>query len=161
MEMAVKSMETAVEAMDSMEMAPGALPRPGRVPEQRLLSPEIGLRWRRRCGTLLGKTPIYLGFLRRRLFIGRGAMSEGSQGPHTIWWRALGVTHTTRWCGGPLAPLRLSFGLHLVSEKIGGLGFISSNSENMSCVTFLKHKTAENIELALWHLVNRLVPENA
>jgi hypothetical protein len=43
MEMAVKSMETAVEAMESMEMAPGALPRPGRVPEQRLLSPEIGL----------------------------------------------------------------------------------------------------------------------
>jgi hypothetical protein len=40
MEMAVKSMETAVEAM---EMALGALPRPGRVPEQRLLSPEIGL----------------------------------------------------------------------------------------------------------------------
>jgi hypothetical protein len=30
MEMAVKSMETA---MESMEMAPGALPRPGRVPE--------------------------------------------------------------------------------------------------------------------------------
>jgi hypothetical protein len=28
MEMAVKSMETAVEAMESMEMAPGALPRP-------------------------------------------------------------------------------------------------------------------------------------
>jgi hypothetical protein len=38
MEMAVKSMEMAVE------MAPGATPRPGRVPEQRLLSPEIGLR---------------------------------------------------------------------------------------------------------------------
>jgi hypothetical protein len=32
--MAVKSMETAVEVMESMEMAPGALPRPGRVPEQ-------------------------------------------------------------------------------------------------------------------------------
>jgi hypothetical protein len=46
MEMAVKSMETTVEAMESMEMAPGALPRPGRVPEQRLLSSEIGLRWR-------------------------------------------------------------------------------------------------------------------
>jgi hypothetical protein len=44
MEMAVKSMETVVEAMESMEMAPGALPHPGRVPEQRLLSPEIGLR---------------------------------------------------------------------------------------------------------------------
>jgi hypothetical protein len=43
MSMAVKLMETVVEAMESMEMAPGALPRPGRVPEHRLLSPEIGL----------------------------------------------------------------------------------------------------------------------
>jgi hypothetical protein len=42
-EMAVKMMEMAVEAMESMEMAPGALPHPGRVPKQRLLSPEIGL----------------------------------------------------------------------------------------------------------------------
>jgi hypothetical protein len=46
MEMAVKSMETVVEAMESMEMAPGAL-----------------CQWRRQsCGTLLGKTPIDLGF---------------------------------------------------------------------------------------------------
>jgi hypothetical protein len=43
MEMAVKSVEMAVESMESMEMAPGALPRPGRMPEKRLLSPEIGL----------------------------------------------------------------------------------------------------------------------
>jgi hypothetical protein len=42
----------------------------------------------------------------------------------------------------------------------GRLAFVSSNFENISCVTFLKHKTAENRELALWHLVNRLVPEN-
>ena len=34
-------MEMAVE---SMEMAPGAIPRPGRVPKQRLLSPELGFR---------------------------------------------------------------------------------------------------------------------
>jgi hypothetical protein len=33
MEMAVMSMEMVMEAMESMEMAPGALPRPGRVPE--------------------------------------------------------------------------------------------------------------------------------
>jgi hypothetical protein len=33
MEMAVRSMEMAEEATASMEMAPGALPRPGRVPE--------------------------------------------------------------------------------------------------------------------------------
>jgi hypothetical protein len=75
MEMAVKLMETAVEAMESMEMVPGALPCPGRVPEQRLLSPKIGLqRWR--CGTLLGETPSDLGFLCRRELIGRRAVSE-------------------------------------------------------------------------------------
>jgi hypothetical protein len=39
MVMVVKSMETAVEAMESIEMAPRALPRLGKVPEQRLLSP--------------------------------------------------------------------------------------------------------------------------
>ena len=31
-------------AMETMEMAPGAIPRPGRVPEQRLLSPETEFR---------------------------------------------------------------------------------------------------------------------
>jgi hypothetical protein len=61
-------------------MAPGALPRPGRVPEQRLLSPKICLRRRRRCGTVLGKTPIDLGFSFGRLFISGGAASEGHQG---------------------------------------------------------------------------------
>jgi hypothetical protein len=142
MEMAVKLMEMAVEAMESMEMAPGALPRPGRVPEQRLLSPEIGLRRRRRCGTLLGESPIDLGFSRRRPFIGGRAMSEGSQGPHTWWWHGQEGTCATLWCASLLARLWLSFGLHLVSEKIGGSGFVSSNSENISCVTFLKHKNS-------------------
>jgi hypothetical protein len=74
---AVKSMETAMEVMASMEMALEALPRPGRVPEQRLLSPEIR-RWRRRsCGTSSGKLPIHLGFSAGRLYIGREAASEG------------------------------------------------------------------------------------
>jgi hypothetical protein len=45
--------------------------------------------------------------------------------------------------------------------KIGVLAFGLSNSENISCVAFLKHKIAENRELTLWHLVNRLVPEIA
>jgi hypothetical protein len=44
--------------------------------------------------------------------------------------------------------------------KIGVSAFVSSNSENISCVAFQKHKTAENRELALWHVVSRLVPEN-
>jgi hypothetical protein len=48
-----------------------------------------------------------------------------------------------------------------LSGKIGGLAIVSSNSENISCITFLKYKNSRKQELALWHLVNRLVPENA
>jgi hypothetical protein len=48
-----------------------------------------------------------------------------------------------------------------VLGKIGGLAFVSSNFENISCVTFLKYKNSRKQELALWHLVNRLVPKNA
>jgi hypothetical protein len=45
--------------------------------------------------------------------------------------------------------------------KIRLLELVSSNFENISCVAFLKHKTIENRELALWHLVSRLVLEIA
>jgi hypothetical protein len=79
--MAVRSMETVETAM---EMAPRALPRPGRVPKQRLLSPEIRRRRRRSCGTVLEILPIPLGFSVGRLFIGEGASSGGDQGGHTI-----------------------------------------------------------------------------
>jgi hypothetical protein len=73
-------MEMAVRSIETVETAPGALPRPGRVPEQRLLSPEICLQRRRHCGTILGKTPIVLGFFVGRLFIGEGASSGVDQG---------------------------------------------------------------------------------
>ena len=43
-----------VEAVESMEMAPGVNPRPSRVPEQELLTPETCLRWRRSYGTFHG-----------------------------------------------------------------------------------------------------------
>ena len=55
----------------------------------------------------------------------------------------------------------LSFGLRVRAGKIGTWPFVSCNFENISRSNFLKQKTAENRELALWHLVNRLVPENA
>jgi hypothetical protein len=48
-----------------------------------------------------------------------------------------------------------------MSGKIGGLAFVSSNSENIYYTTFLKYKNSRKQELALWHLINRLVPENA
>jgi hypothetical protein len=102
-----------------------------------------------------------LGFSRRGEYIRERAISGGGPGAHPIVWRGLGVARAMAWRGRPLAPLRLCFGLRLISGKIGTSAFVSSNSENISCVTFLKHKTTENRELALWYLVNRLVPENA
>jgi hypothetical protein len=91
-------------------MTPGALPRPGRVSEQRLLSPEISLRWRQRCGTILGKSLILLGFSVGRLLIGEGASSGVDQGGLTMGGCGQGLGHAPLWCGQPLAPLWLPFG---------------------------------------------------
>jgi hypothetical protein len=123
-------------------MAPGALPRPGRVPEQRLLSPKIRRR-RRSCGTVLGKIPIVLGFSIGRLLIGEGASSGGDQGGLTIGGHDQGLGRAPSWCGQPLAPSgsRLIFGP--LPGKIGVLELVSSNSENISYVAFLKHKNSK------------------
>jgi hypothetical protein len=84
----VKLMETVVEATASMEMASGALSHPGRVPKQRLLSPEIH-QWRRRsCRTSSRKLPIILGFSIGRLYIDEGTSSRGGPGGLTPWWRS-------------------------------------------------------------------------
>ena len=93
-----------------MEMAPGALPRPGRVPEQRLLSPKIRRRRRRSCGTVSGKLPNPLGFSVLRLLIGEGAMSGGGPGALTHGWRGQGPGRATSVCGAPVAHLLLLFG---------------------------------------------------
>jgi hypothetical protein len=103
----------------------------------------------------------YLGFSRQRHFIGGRAISEGTQGAHTMAWHGQGWTRATRWCGHLGALLRLCFELRLHVRKIGGLAFVSSNFENISCITFLKYKNSRKQKLALWHLVNRLVSENA
>jgi hypothetical protein len=90
-------------------MAAGALPHPGRVPEQRLLSPEIHRR-RWSCGTLLEISPIVLGFSVGRLLIGEGASLGVDQGGHTMGGRGQGLGRAPLLCGQPLAPLRLPFG---------------------------------------------------
>jgi hypothetical protein len=83
-----------------------------------------------------------LGFSHRGEYIGGRAASEGGPGGPTTWWRGLGLARATPWCGWPLVPLRLSFGLRLASGKIGISAFVLSNSENISCVAFLKHKNS-------------------
>ena len=88
-------------------------------------------------------------------------MSADPRGAQTTPRRGCGPSRAYWWFGHLVALLRLSFGLRVRAGKIGTWPFVSCNSENISRSNFLKPKTAENRELALWHLVNRLVPENA
>jgi hypothetical protein len=111
-------MEMVVE---SMKMAPGAIPHLGRVPEQRLLSPKIGLRWRRRCETFHGLMPIYLGFSRRRDYIGGRAMSEGGRGAHTTYrCGQRGEHHQVAWLPpGPPSSLLWTTSSFQVNRNFG------------------------------------------
>ena len=65
-----------------------------------------------------------------------------------------------RGCGPLEALLRLIVWLRVPHGKILTLAFVPSNSENIHFLPFLEPKIEENKQLALWHLVNRLVPEN-
>src|ERR1041385_378761 len=53
------------EEATSMEMNPGALPRPGRVLAQEFWSPKACWRWRRRSELILDKMGMESGFYRR------------------------------------------------------------------------------------------------
>jgi hypothetical protein len=104
-------------------------------------------------------TGLFRVFASERIYRRKGDVRGWTRGPHHTLARPEGGA--TRWCGHLGALLHLCFGLCLVSGKIGTSGFVSSNSENISRVTFLRYKNSRKQELALWHLVNRLVPENA
>jgi hypothetical protein len=87
-----------------------------------------------------GKAIHPLGFSRRGEFIGERASSGVGLGGLTTWWRGQGLGHATVWCGWPLVPLCLIFGLREASVKIGDSAFVSSNFKNISYVAFLKKK---------------------
>jgi hypothetical protein len=70
-------------AVESMEILPGALPRPGREPEQRLLSPETWLRCDGGGGTFLQDSGLFLGFLASGQYIGERAEPGAGQGVTT------------------------------------------------------------------------------
>jgi hypothetical protein len=97
MEMVVRSMEKAETVMETDGDGSGALPRPDRVPEQRLLFLKIH-RWQRRsCGTVLEISPIVLGFSIGRLLIGEGASSGVDQGGLTTGGRGQGLGRAPSW----------------------------------------------------------------
>jgi hypothetical protein len=81
-------------------------------------------------------------FSSRGEYIGGRVASGGGPGGLTPWWRGQGLARTVLGCGRVLAPLHLIFGLRDALGKIGGSAFVSSNSENISCVAFLKHKNS-------------------
>jgi hypothetical protein len=117
-------------------------PSPAGCREELLDPPDLASTTAMACSMFSGKLIGSLGFSHRGEYIGRRAMSGGGPGGHTTWWRGPGVGRATLWCSCLLAPLHLCFGLRLMSGKIGTSAFVSSNSENISCVAFLKHKNS-------------------
>jgi hypothetical protein len=76
-----------------------------------------------------------LGFSRRGVFIGEGASSEEGPGALTRAWHGQGAGRATPACGALVAPLLLLFGSLEASGKIRLQDVVSSNSENISCVS--------------------------
>jgi hypothetical protein len=79
-------------------------------------------------------------FSHRGVFIGEEVASEVDQGAHTTRGRRPGVGHApgavaTLWSGSVSSSV-----FWKLREISGRLVLVSSNSENISCVTFLKHK---------------------
>jgi hypothetical protein len=100
-------------------------------------------RWRRWIAMCSRKVIRCLGFSCWGVFIGEGAASEVDQGAHTTGQRGLGVGRAP----GGVATLWSGFVSSSVFWKLceisGRLALVSSNSENISCVTFLKHKNSK------------------
>ena len=80
----------------------------------------------------------YLGFSEEGVYMGEGLTLEEPCGPHTTSRLVGGGTRAARWCGGSMAPLRLSFGIRVRDREILMSVFVSCNFENVSCVGFLK-----------------------
>ena len=104
--------------------------------------------------------------LRIRVFASRGIYRRkmgvrGLVGPLATARRGPTLGRALVWRGALGAPPQVPSGLRDLLNLLFMVALISPDSEDISCLGFLKRKTAENRELALWHLVNRLVLENA
>jgi hypothetical protein len=86
--------------------------------------------------------PIPLGFSVGRLLIGEGASSGGDQGGLTIGGRGQELDRPPYCVGSPWPPSGSRSVFGTLPEKISLLELVLSNSENISCVTFLKHKNS-------------------
>jgi hypothetical protein len=124
----------------------------------------ISGRWWRRIAMYSGKVIGYLGFSRRGFFIGEEAAPEVGQGGLTTGGRGPALGCAPWWCGPPVAPLRLLFSSLEASVNFWMFGFYFVQFREYFLCNFFetqKQQKTGNWKLALWHLVNRLVPENA
>ena len=111
--------------------------------------------------TFRGGRPISLGFSHLGEYIGEGAESGDARGAHPIWRRGQGWGRAPLWCGRLVAPLRLLFGVLEDSVENKTVGFCFVQFREYFLCRISETKNSRKQELALRHLVNRLVPENA
>jgi hypothetical protein len=89
-------------------------------------------------GKLIGD----LGFFCQGVFIGEGASAEVARGALTHRGHGQAPGRAALVCGALVASLQLLFGSMEASGKIRLQKLVSSNSENISCVSILKHKNS-------------------
>jgi hypothetical protein len=119
-EMAVKSMETAVEAMASMEMAPGHFPILARCRNRDLYPKNLSSTAAALRNFTGENANFFRVYHRMALYRRRGRVRGGLGPPHPTAARARG--RTTLGCGCPLAPLRLPFSPRPLSGKNRSFG---------------------------------------
>jgi hypothetical protein len=88
-------------------------------------------------------SPIVLGFSVPRLLISEGASSGVDQGLLTTGGRGQGLGRAPHGEASLWLPSGSPLVLILRPGKIGVSMVVSSNSENISCVAFLKHKNSK------------------
>ena len=127
-----------MEARWPMEMAPGVNPRPGRVPEQELLTPETEFRMAAEHGDVFGIMTI-----RARVYASgalnspKGSSGSVTEAPHPRRARSPPRPRPARvW--GLWAPQLLPFWLQESSGEISSTQKDSSNSENFGFLAFLQ-----------------------
>ena len=142
-------------AVVSMEMPSG-----GNSPTRRRAGTETSIprTWLRDgggCVTFLVPWLLFLGFSHLGDFIGGRAASVGHQGALTTRWRGQEWAHAQVWCGGPLAHLRIPFGLLEPSVKYKIVGFCFVQFREYLLCKISETKNSRKQELALRHLINR------
>ena len=137
------------------------IPLSGRVPEAIFRIPRDGIDGGGVSVTFLVSWLSVLGFSRRKDYIGEGAESGDARGAHPIWRRGQGWGRAPLGCGRLVAPLRLLFGLLEGSVENKTVGFCFVQFREYFLCRISETKNSRKQELALRHLVNRLVPENA